>query len=258
MPPVLPAVIGMSGDVAPDRAPELARKLVAGLPLGAAEPDGVVEPSMKPGRRLLVVNKPERTQTQILVATLGTSAHDDDHVDLVVSNAVFGGTFTSRLVREVRSKRGWSYGASSRMSVDRHRQAWLMWTFPAAQDAAACLKLTIDLLTSWVDKGISRSEVAFIQRYLVRSHAFEVDTAAKRLHQALDVDLLALPDDYYTAWVPRVRGVTREGASGAAKRRIRVENLLIVVVGTAAQVLEPLRGAVGELAETSVVAFDAE
>jgi zinc protease len=251
-------VIGMSGDVAPDRAPQLARKLVAGLPLGAAEPDGVGEPSMKPGRRLLLVNKPERTQTQILVATLGTSAHDEDHVDLVVSNAVFGGTFTSRLVREVRSKRGWSYGASSRMSVDRHRQAWLMWTFPAAQDAAACLKLTIDLLTAWVETGVSRSEVGFIQRYLVRSHAFEVDTAAKRLHQALDVDLLALPDDYYTAWVSRVRGVTPEGASSAAKRRIRVENLLIVVVGTAAQLLEPLRGAVGGLAETSVVAFDAE
>jgi zinc protease len=251
-------VIGMSGDVAPDRAPLLARKLVAGLQVGAAEPDAVVEPSMRPGRRLVVVNKPERTQTQILVGTLGTSAHDDDHVELVVSNAVFGGTFTSRLVREVRSKRGWSYGASSRMSVDRHRQAWVMWTFPAAEDAAACLKLTIELLTAWIEKGVSASEVSFIKRYLVRSHAFEVDTAAKRLHQALDVDLLALPGDYYTAWVSRVQNVTAEGASSAAKRRIRAEDLLIVVVGTASQVLEPLRSAVPELAETSVVAFDAE
>jgi zinc protease len=248
----------MAGDVAPDRAPQLARKLIAGLLPGPAATDQIAEPGMQPGRRLLVVDKPERTQTQILVGTLGTSAHDADHVELVVANAVFGGTFTSRLVREVRSKRGWSYGASSRVSVDRHRQAWVMWTFPAAEDAAPCLKLTLDLLAMWLERGVLSSEVAFIKRYLVRSHAFEVDTATKRLHQALDVELLALPEDYYTAWVDRVRGVTPEGASAATKRRIRAEDLLIVVVGTASQVLEPLRDAVPQLAEARVVPFDAE
>jgi zinc protease len=251
-------VIGMAGDVTVDRAPQLARKLVAGLQPGTAATDEVAEPSMQPGRRLLVVDKPERTQTQILVGTLGTAAHDSDHAELVVANAAFGGTFTSRLVREVRSKRGWSYGASSRVSVDRHRQAWVMWTFPASEDAGPCLKLTLELLIAWVDSGVSSSEVAFIKRYLLRSHAFEVDTAAKRLHQALDVDLLGLPADYYTGWIARVRGVTPEGASGAVKSRIRTEDLQVVVVGTASQVLESLRAAVPNLAETRVVSFDAE
>ena len=251
-------LIGMAGDVTFDRAPQLARKLVAGLPRGEAASDDVGEPSIKAGRRLLVVDKPERTQSQILVGTMGTSAHDSDHVDLVVANAVFGGTFTSRLVKEVRSKRGWSYGASSRLSVDRHRQAWVMWTFPASADAAPCLKLTLDLLATWIERGVSSGEVAFIKRYLVRSHAFEVDTAAKRLHQALDIDLLALPPDYYTGWVSRVREVTPESASTAVKNRIHAEDLQVVVVGTAANVLEPLRTAVPELSETSVVAFDAE
>ena len=64
-----------------------------------------------PGRHLVFVDKPDRTQTQILIGGLGTSAHDADHVPLIVANAVFGGTFTSRLMQEVRSKRGWSYGA---------------------------------------------------------------------------------------------------------------------------------------------------
>jgi zinc protease len=252
------AVVGMAGDVRPERAPQLARKLVAGLKRGDAAPDEVAEPRMHPGRRLLVVDKPERTQTQILVATLGTSAHDIDHVELVVANAAFGGTFTSRLTTEVRSKRGWSYGASSRTLVDRHRQAWVMWTFPAAEDAGACLKLTLDLLDAWVEGGLLPREVAFIKRYLVRSHAFEVDTAAKRLHQGLDIDLLALPADYYAAWLDRVRSVTPEGASAAVKNRIHTDDLLVVVVGTASQVIEPLRAAVPRLAEASVVPFDAE
>jgi zinc protease len=205
-----------------------------------------------------VVDKPERTQTQILVGTLGTSPHDADHVPLVVSTAVFGGTFTSRLMREVRSKRGWSYGASARTAIDRRRQAWVMWTFPAATDAAPCLELTVRLIETWVNAGVTPREASFIGRYLVRSHAFDVDTAAKRLHQALDVELLGLPGDYYSHWIDRVRAVTPDAANAAIKNRIHPENLLAVVVGTASQVLEPLRAALPGLTEASVVPFDAE
>ncbi|MGH7296956.1 MAG: M16 family metallopeptidase, partial [Polyangiaceae bacterium] len=225
---------------------------------GGSVPDAVPEPTMRPGRHLLLADKPERTQTQILVGTLGTSAHDEDHVPLVVANAVFGGTFTSRLMREVRSKRGWSYGASARTGVDRHRQSWVMWTFPAAEDAAPCLALTLKLMEAWVTGGVTPREISFIQRYLVRSHAFEVDTAAKRLHQALDVELLSLPADYYSSWTDRVRAVTPEAASAAVRNRIHPQDVLAVVVGTASQVLEPLKAAVPGLAAAKVVPFDAE
>jgi zinc protease len=251
-------VVGIAGDATRDRAADIARRLVGGLPRGEAAIDAVAEPEMRPGRRLLLVDKPDRTQAQILVGTLGTSPHDPDHVDLVVANGVFGGTFTSRLMKEVRSKRGWSYGASSRTSIDRHRQTWVMWTFPAAEDAANCLKLTLDLLDAWVERGVTPREVAFLKSYLVRSHAFEVDTAAKRLHEGIDVELLGLPADYYSAWVDRVRSVTPEGASAAIKKRIQPENLLVVVVATASQLLSPLKAAVPRLSEVSVVPFDAE
>jgi zinc protease len=251
-------VIGIAGDVTAARAPEVAARLVAGLPAGERAPDAVVEPTMRPGRRLLVVDKPERTQTQILVGTLGTSPHDADHIPLLVGNAVFGGTFTSRLMKEIRSKRGWSYGASARTGIERRRQSWILWTFPAAEDAGPCLKLSIDLLDTWVASGVTPREVAFIQRYLVRSHAFEVDTATKRLHQALDRELLGLPDDYFTAWLDRVRAVSPEAASAAVKNRIHKDDLLVVVVGTANQVLEPLRSAIPGVSEVSVVPFDAE
>jgi zinc protease len=251
-------VIGISGDVTADHAPILARRLIAGLSPGQPAPDDVTEPVLRPGRHLLLVDKPQRSQTQMLVGTLGTSPHDDDHVPLTIANAIFGGTFTSRLMREVRSKRGWSYGAAARTLIDRHRASWMLSTFPAARDAAPCLELCIRLTDAWVADGVTSGEVGFIKRYLVRSHAFEVDTANKRLHQALDVELLGLPPDYYTGWLDRVRAVTPETASAAVRRRIDAANLLAVVVGTASEVLEPLRGAVPGLAEAHVVPYDAE
>lgn len=251
-------VVGLAGDISPESAPLVASRLVAGLPPGERASDKVPEPVMLPGRRLFVVDKPERTQTQILVGTLGTSPHDDDHAPFCVANAIFGGTFTSRLMREIRSKRGWSYGASSRASIDRRRQAWVLWTFPAAADAGPCLKLAIELLDAWVSGGVTPSEVTFIKRYLVRSHAFDIDTPTKRLHQALDVELLALPQDYYTGWVDQVRAVTPQTASASVTRRIHPTDLLAVVVGTASEILQPLCAAIPGLSEPRVVPFDAE
>jgi zinc protease len=251
-------VLGMCGDVDEAAARSVASRIASAVPEGPALSDPVVEPEPKKGRHLIFVDKPERTQTQILVGTLGTSPFDADHVPLGVANAVFGGTFTSRLMREVRSKRGWSYGASARLATDRHRQSFSMWTFPAATDAAACLRLELEMLEAFTDKGITPRELSFVRSYLTRSHAFEVDTASKRLHQALDVAALDLPADYHTSYLPKVKATTLEGANGAVKERLHPADLQIVVVGTASSTLEGVKGAIDRLDEHTVVPFDAD
>jgi zinc protease len=251
------AVVAFAGDVDEATARELGELLLAGLPAGTSAPDPVPEPKPTPGRRLIFVDKPDRTQTQILIGSLGTSAHDADHVALSVATAVFGGTFTSRLMREVRSKRGWSYGASARLSLERHRHSFAMWTFPAAKDAAPCIALELELLAKLLDDGITPRELAFMQRYLVRSHAFEIDTAQKRMHQELDIELLSLPRDYHATWLDRVRAVDVAAANEALRSRLTKDDLVVTVVGTAAEILGAVQAAIPGLVGTDVVAYDA-
>jgi len=114
-------VFAFAGDIDPAGARSIAERVAAALPVGSALPDTVPEPLPKVGRRLVIVDKPERTQTQILIGCLGTHPHDPDHIALHVGSTIFGGTFTARLMKEVRSKRGWSYGAYSNLPYDRHR-----------------------------------------------------------------------------------------------------------------------------------------
>jgi zinc protease len=251
-------VLGFAGDITPDEAQGVARALTKGLPSGETLPDPATSPTLPLGRRLVFVDKPERTQTQILIGSLGTWPHDPDHIAIGVACAIFGGTFTSRLMREVRSKRGWSYGASARLAVDRQRQAFSMWTFPAATDAAACIKLELDLLETLVTTGVTARETTFIRRYLMRSHAFDIDTAPKRLAQAMDVELLGLPADYYTGYVDAVSKITEVEANAAIKARLSTENLRVVVVGTASSLLDGVRAAIPGLAGEAVVPFDKE
>jgi zinc protease len=251
-------LFAFAGDVDEERAAAIAKTVAAALPTGAAIPDDVLEPTMTPGRRLVIVDKPERTQTQILIGCLGTHPHDADHIALHVGNTILGGTFTARLMNEVRSKRGWSYGAYSNLPYDRHRRGFSLWTFPKAADAAPCITLELELLRKWWDEGITSKELAWAQRYLVRSHAFAIDTPSKRVGQILDEELYGLPAGYHDKYVEQVRAVTRDQVNAAIRTRITPENLLVTVVGTASEIAKPIEQAIEGLGSTEVVPFETD
>lgn len=249
-------VFAFAGDIEAAEARAVADRMAAALAPGERRPDTLPDPAMKPGRRVVVVDKPERTQTQIMMGGLGTHPHDDDHLALHVANTIFGGTFTARMTEEVRSKRGWSYGAYSSLPYDRHRRSFSMWTFPKASDAAACIALELEMLEKWRDKGVTKRELSWAKRYLSRSHAFSLDTAPKRVGLLLDEELYDLPAGYHSEYVERVQAVTLEQANEAVRRRISSDNLLVVVVGTDSEIGDAVRNAVPNLAHAEVVPFD--
>lgn len=252
------AVVAVSGDVDEGRGRALAERLVAGLPEGPETPDPVPEPAPPPGRHLVFVDKPERTQTQLYVGALGTHPADEDHLALHVATTAFGGTFTARLMREVRSKRGWSYGAYARLPIERHRETFTLWTAPAEKDAAACLALELELLAAWHGGGITPRELAFVKNYLGRSHVFEVDTASKRVHQRLEADAYGLPPGYHERYVEGVKAVTKDEADAAVRRRLDPSRLVVALVGTHGALGAAVEKAAGALDSSTVLPFDFE
>jgi zinc protease len=252
------ALVAVSGDASEDEAQAIAERLVAGLPEGAPTPDPTPDPQGVTGRKLVFVEKADRTQTQLVIGGLGSHAHDPDHVDLLVANHVFGGSFTSRLMQEVRAKRGWSYGASSRAGFDRRREAFTMWAAPAATDAAACLALELELLEAWVKDGITAEELVATQNNIRRSHAFEVDTARKRVHQKLEEALFELPVGHHARWLDGVAAVTVESANAAVRNRIRPENLVIGMVATWSEVGAAIEAAIPGLSHKQIDPYDLE
>jgi zinc protease len=133
-----------------------------------------------------------------------------------------------------------------------------MWTFPAATDAAACIKLQLEMLEDWVKNGVTEAELAWAKRYLIRSNVFNLDTAAKRMSLLVDETIYELPKDYYKEYPARVEAVTAAEVNAAIARRISLDDLLITVVGTEAGLGPALKDAVSDLKEYRVVPFDAE
>jgi zinc protease len=133
-----------------------------------------------------------------------------------------------------------------------------MWTFPKAEDAAPCITLQLQMLHDLRSKGITKKELGWAKKYLVRSHAFALDTASKRVGLLLDSALYNLPPGYYENYVEQVKGVTLDAANAAVTARLSEENLRVTVVGTAAQINDGIKAAISDLAASEIVPFDAE
>lgn len=226
-------MIGVAGAVTEEALRPLVERAFARVPEGKARGGRPRAPRPKKGRRVLVVDKPDRTQTQLYVGTLGLKMGDPDQHALTVANTGFGGTFTSRLMKEVRSERGWSYGAGSKVLADRQREAWTMWTHPGATQALDCLRLELELLDEWVARGLTTDEVERSKRYLIKSHAFDRETAIKRLDPQLETAFYGLPPDWHADYVRHVRGVTRARAQAAVRAHLSPDDLAIAMVATA-------------------------
>ena len=252
------AVVAFSGDITTRDARALVERHLT-LPSGESTKLTLTDAAPGPGLRIVLVDKPDRTQTQVFVGTVGVKLAEPDFYPLAVANTVFGGTFTARLVNEVRSKRGWSYSAQSRLYADQARDAWSIYTHPSVKNAAACVALELGLVQDLVKKGVQPDEVAFAQSFLTKSHAFERDTAAKRLDPRIEAAVFGLPAAFHANYLEHIAKVDAKAASRAVQARLagpggQGTDLVVAILGPAARLQRELRKLPG-VANIKTMAF---
>lgn len=252
------AMLVFSGDVSKKRAKGLSEAILQQLPDGDTIVDSVKDPERRAGRHLVFVDKPDRTQMQMYLGTLGAHPRDEDLVPLQVATTALGGTFTARMMQEVRVQRGWSYGAYARLGLDRHREMFTMWAAPATADASECLKLLLEMLDRWHTDGLEKEELSFMKRYLRRSYVFDIDTAPKRAQQHLTTDLYDLPSGYYKNYPTLIKEVTLRQANKAIQERIDPQDLVIAVVGSHEAMGATIEAVIPGLTSKTVVPYDLE
>ena len=137
-------IFGIAGDVDGNDAAAAIARVFAALPAGGGgEPTSRPDVARRTGLRLTLVDKPERTQSQILIGQPAPRWQHPDFLALQVATTAFGGTFTARLMDEVRSKRGLSYGASARVGQGRGAKALVAHVFPSLEQTPETLALVL-------------------------------------------------------------------------------------------------------------------
>lgn len=209
------------------------------------------------GRRLLVIDKPGRTQTQIVLGHLGIDSRSRHFFPLTVANTVFGGTFTARLMQEIREKRGWSYGAYSSNAVRRDFGMYSVRFYPANKDTVPALKLALKLYETLIAKGITAKELDFAKSYITNSFKFKIDTPQKQLAEAIEQRLLGRPGNFLRGYLRQIQRVQRSAVQRTLSATLSDKNLIIVIVGTW-KILKPRIAEIPGLTQVLVNRYDRE
>jgi zinc protease len=223
------AVVSIVGDVSRAEAGDIARQVAGALPTGS------VRPTLPPVSSLAaaqVRRVPHPSlQSHILIGMPAASRSDPDFFALLVGNHVLGGSgFSSRLVAEVREKRGFAYSVFSSIQpwLDRGPFQIVLQTRKDQTDEA--LAVVRSVLFEFLSKGPTEQEMVGARRNLVSGFPLRIDTNREVLEQVSMIGFHDLPVDWLSQWTKLVERVTREDVLRAFQR-LDPQRLVTVVVG---------------------------
>jgi zinc protease len=184
-------------------------------------------------------------------------ATDPDFLPLSVALAAFGGHgMSARLMNEVRTKRGLAYGAYMTLAERRGVGVAAGWVFSGTDKTVATLKLVLKLFVALMEKGVTAQEVEFFKRFLIGSHASEMDVPEHRLDARVSAEIAGLPPDFVDSYGARVRALTADEVNAAIKRRVHARDLAITMVASAPVMKKLLVDSKVQESAIDVVPFD--
>jgi zinc protease len=234
---------------------EMLSKLTAafgGWTRGEIRKRGLSTPPMRKGRTVVVVNKPDATQTQIRVGNTGIAAASMDFFPVIVGNVVFGGGFTSRLVDELRVKRSLTYGASSGFSTNLAGGLFGISTFTKTETTEETVGVVLEELRKFRDSGATEEEVEKARNYLSGSFARSLQSGAAIASRITDMELYGMPENYLEEYIVRIQNVGPLDVARIAKERFHQDDRVIVLLGPA----EQIRATAEQFGEVTTVELD--
>lgn len=224
------AVVALMGDISRAQAEEIAQRLTASLPAGDADPN--IAPVMiriQPSEQRI---PHPASQSHILIGTPGIARNDEDYFPLYVGNYILGGGgFVSRLMNEVREKRGMAYSVYSYFMPMQQPGAFQIGLQTKKEQADESLRLVRKTLRTFVDKGVNEKELRAAKQNIIGGFPLRIDSNKKILDYLGVIGFYGLPLTYLDDFTVKVNKVTARQIRDAFKRRIDPDALATVMVG---------------------------
>jgi zinc protease len=224
------AVIALMGDITRDQAETIALRLTANLPAGEA--DTQIAPVM-----IRIQSSEQRiahpaSQSHILIGTPGMARNDEDYFPLYVGNYILGGGgFVSRLMHEVREKRGMAYSVYSYFMPMQQPGAFQIGLQTKKEQADEALKVVRETVSDFIEKGVTEKELRAAKQNIIGGFPLRIDSNKKIIEYLSVIGFYELPLTYLDDFTGKVDKVTGEQIRDAFKRRIAPDSLATVIVG---------------------------
>ena len=223
------SVISIMGDVSRSEAAAIAEALSKDLPQGKAL--NILPPVTEPLPGTKRITHPA-TQSHILLAYPGLKRNDPDYYPLLVGNYILGGGgFASRLMEEIRQKRGLAYSVRSGFYPLKQAGPFQIGLQTKKEQSEEALMITQKVLADFVAEGPTEKELAAAKGNIVGGFPLRIDSNKKIMGYLAVIGFYNLPLTYLDDYVSAVDTVTVGQIKDAFQRRIPPEGMVAVVVG---------------------------
>ena len=174
----------------------------------------------------------DSTQTHINIYIPSVNRQDKDFYNILVANHILGGSgFGSRLMREIREKRGFAYSVYSYLSIYNDfgiLKINLQTDNKNVNEALYVLSVELDKFKNF---NPSKDEISSSKQSLIKNVVTRMDTNSSMLQTLSSINDYDLQDDYYRNYVNGIQNVNLKSIKKAISDNIKFENALIVTLG---------------------------
>ncbi len=212
-------------------------KLFDGWKRGDVPAKNIGKVEYRPKPVVYLLDRPGALQSVILAGEIAPPRNNPDEIAIETMNNILGGNFGARINMNLREDKHWSYGASSRLINARGQRPFVVFA-PVQTDKTkeSLVEINKELRGILGDKPPTAEELAKVQANETLSLPGSRETMAEVANSIDTLVEYGLPDDYYEKYADRVRGLKVADIEGIAKRVVRPDNLIWVIVGDRAKI----------------------
>lgn len=223
------------------------RQAFDGWDRGTAPYVNIPKPVAK--KQFHLIDRPGAAQSTIYVGLPVINPSDKDYVPLLVTNALLGGSFGSRITSNIREDKGYTYSPSSQIS-SRYRDAYWVEIADVTTDVTGpSLKEIFYEINRLQNEPPPADELKGIQNYLSGTFVLQNSSRGGIINQLSFLNLHGLKDDYLTNYVKNVHAVTPTDVQRITQTQIRDNDMTLVIAGDKKKIEDQIKeyGRVGEM-----------
>lgn len=229
-------ILAVAGDF---DAAQMKQKLEEAFGAWPPKPSPVVkvEPSAPvKSKKLLLVDKPDLTQTFFAIGNVGMSATDPDRVAVRLINSIFGGQFTSMLNEALRVESGLTYGATAFFDDRKAPGPFLIYSYTKNETTTQAIDMALDVLKKLHTDGLTAQQLAAARSYIKGQFPPTIETSAQLARLIATHEFYGLDDTEVNDLEARLNAVTPEIAKKAIAKHYPQDDLVFVLVGKTAEI----------------------
>jgi len=204
------------------------------------------------GKRLLLVDKPDATQTYFYIGNVGISRMNPDRVGIAVVNTIFGGRFTSRLNTALRVDSGLTYGARSQFDQRKVAGPFVISTYTRNASTEQAIDMSLRVLSDLHQNGITEMELASTKEYMKGQFPPSIETSDELASTIARLEFYGLDASDIDSYFARIDAMTVAEAQRIIKQYFPLDNLVFVLIGKSSEI-QPVVKKYAPVMDTKVI-----